>query len=150
QRPILLLQLREQPHVLNGDRGLVGERLEEGNLTLREETRFGATNHNRTDCEVVLSHEGHAENRAVSHAPRDFTPLRKLVDLGLDIGDVDGASVQNRSPGGPASNQRLHRCSWNRTLVSTRCRVSPSRRYMTASNASHSRLALRTIVSKTG
>src|SRR4030095_5567453 len=116
--PQRLLRLVEQAHVLDGNDRLVGEGLEQSNLTVREETRFGATNHNRTDCEAVLSHQRHAENRAVSQAARDFAPLRKLVRLGLDVGNVDGASVQNRSPGGPASNQRLHRCSRNRTLVS--------------------------------
>src|SRR5215471_6486163 len=118
ERTILLLQLSKEPHILDGDDSLVGEGLEEGDLTVCEEPRFGAANHNRTNCAAVLSHQRHAENRAVSHAARDFTPLRKLVYLGLDIRNVDGASVQNRSPRGPASNQRLHRRSRNRTLVS--------------------------------
>jgi len=32
QRPILLLQLREQPHVLDGDDGLTGEGLQQNDL----------------------------------------------------------------------------------------------------------------------
>ena len=34
ERPVLLLQFREQAHVLDGDDGLVGERLEERDLLL--------------------------------------------------------------------------------------------------------------------
>src|SRR5262249_10866691 len=38
-----LAQFIEQPHVLDGDRGLVGEGLEQCNLSLSEKLRLGAT-----------------------------------------------------------------------------------------------------------
>src|SRR5713101_7952319 len=36
ERPVLLLKLREQPDVLDGDNGLVGEGLEQGDLVVGE------------------------------------------------------------------------------------------------------------------
>src|SRR5262245_9078333 len=36
ERPVLLLEFCEQPHVLDGDHGLVGESLEQTNLSIGE------------------------------------------------------------------------------------------------------------------
>src|SRR5262245_53466704 len=41
---VALLDLLEQPHILNGDYGLVGEGFEEGDLLVREGTDLGAAN----------------------------------------------------------------------------------------------------------
>ena len=43
------LQFLEQPHVLDGDHGLVGEGFEKGDLFLRERTDLRSANHNRPD-----------------------------------------------------------------------------------------------------
>src|SRR5262245_19543394 len=50
---ILLLQLREQPHVLNGDYGLVGEGLEERNLLLAEELNLRSAELDASDGDAL-------------------------------------------------------------------------------------------------
>src|SRR5215467_2318603 len=49
QRFILLLQLREQPHILDGDDGLIGEGLEQRNLFVGELTDRRARHEDRSD-----------------------------------------------------------------------------------------------------
>jgi hypothetical protein len=53
QRDILLLQLREQPHVLDGDHRLVGEGFEEGNLALGERPGLRASHSDHPDRGTV-------------------------------------------------------------------------------------------------
>ena len=43
------LQFLEQPHVLDGDDGLVGEGLQQSDLFVRERSDFGAANYDRPD-----------------------------------------------------------------------------------------------------
>ena len=61
-----------------------------------EEPRLGAAEADRADRES-FSHQGHAEYRAVAHAPRVLTALREFVGLGRHVSDVDGPPVQHRS-----------------------------------------------------
>ncbi len=62
ERPVLLLQLREQAHVLDSDHRLVGEGLEEGDLPFREEADFRARKLDRPDRDTV-AHQWNAEHR---------------------------------------------------------------------------------------
>src|SRR5438552_8747791 len=80
KRAILFLDLGEEPHVLDGDDGLVGEGLEEGDLPVREEPLFGAPD---VDCSDrnPFSHQRDVEGGAMAHAPRDFASLGKLARL---------------------------------------------------------------------
>src|SRR5262245_37107378 len=48
---VLLLQFREQPHVLDGDYGLVGEGRQQGDLSLGERIDGGAADDDDADCE---------------------------------------------------------------------------------------------------
>jgi hypothetical protein len=91
-----LLQLIEQPRVLDGYDGLVGERLQQGDLPLGEEASLGTAEHDRADRDT-FSHQGDAEDRAVALTPRVLARVGKLVPLGLYISDVDGLPVQHRS-----------------------------------------------------
>src|SRR5262249_41921529 len=49
QRTILLLQLREQPHILDRDHGLVSESLEQGKLRVGKWARVGPSDGDRAD-----------------------------------------------------------------------------------------------------
>src|SRR5262249_14413483 len=62
-------QLLEQSDVLDRDHRLVGESLEEGDLTLREEPGLGTAELQRPDRDA-FPHQGHAENRAMTHESR--------------------------------------------------------------------------------
>jgi hypothetical protein len=46
---VALLDLLEQPHVLDGNHSLVGEGLEQRDLLVRERTDFRPTDHDRAD-----------------------------------------------------------------------------------------------------
>src|SRR5215831_15501024 len=94
QVAIALLQLREQPHILDRDNGLVGEGLEESYLALGERLSLSTSQNDRAGRNT-FSHQGDAENRAEALAPGVLAGRGKLVPLGLDVSDVDGPPVQN-------------------------------------------------------
>ena len=58
---IALLQFFEQPHVLDGDHGLIGEGFEEFDLLVRERTNLGPANGNRPD-RSTLAQKGNGES----------------------------------------------------------------------------------------
>ena len=87
-----LLQLVEQAHVLDGDHRLVGEGLEEGDLSLREELRLGAEDRERANRDS-FSHQGDAEGRAEAQASRVRAALREFVHAALQVSDVDGPPI---------------------------------------------------------
>jgi hypothetical protein len=73
QGPILLLQFREQPHVLDRDDRLVGEGLEERDFVVVESTGLAAGDRDRSDRGIAEQHRHHqdalvATNTGV-HAP---------------------------------------------------------------------------------
>jgi len=88
ESPILLLQLREQAHVLNRDHCLVGEGLEEGDVLVGERSDFPAPEQQVADCLSVLqqrdSHNG--ASRVSMGQPEAF---RELVGGRQDIRHVD-------------------------------------------------------------
>ncbi len=59
---VACLEFLEQPDVLNGDGGLVGEGLQKGDLPLREEADFRARKLDRPDRDA-LAHQWNAEHR---------------------------------------------------------------------------------------
>ena len=56
-----LLRLVEQPRVLDGDHGLVGEALEYRNLVFRERAHFLPTRNDATEHNAI-SHQGHRKH----------------------------------------------------------------------------------------
>src|SRR5262249_18954916 len=50
---VALLEFFEEPHVLDGDHGLVGEGLEQGDLFFRERANFQPANQNGPDRSVL-------------------------------------------------------------------------------------------------
>ena len=83
-----LLQFVEQAHILDGDHRLVGEGLEERDLSLREELRLGTEDRDRANRDT-FSHQGNAEGRAEAQASRVRAALREFAHVGLQVSDVD-------------------------------------------------------------
>ena len=83
--------------VLDGDHSLIGEGLEQRDLSLREEMSLGAADVDGADRDTFFSDQGDAQYRAVAHAPRILTALREFGRLRLHVGDVDCLPGQNRS-----------------------------------------------------
>src|SRR5262249_37636960 len=111
------LQLREEPDVLDGDDGLVGECLQQRDLALGKELDLGAAKLNRADGHAV-PHQRHAEDRPVSHSPCVLTAFRKFLGLGLDVRDVESPPVEDRSPIARSANQRKRRMARERAAMS--------------------------------
>jgi hypothetical protein len=82
-----LLRLGEEADVLDGDDGLVGERLEESDLLVGEGTHFASADEDGADG-AALAQEGSAERRAPPEPAGDIFPDRKVISLG-QIFDVD-------------------------------------------------------------
>src|SRR5215470_12999497 len=89
------LQLLEQPHVLDGNDGLVGERLEQGHLPLREELSLEPAEADRPDGDP-LSHQGNAQLRPTVILPRELAAERKLARLALQVSDVESTPFEHR------------------------------------------------------
>src|SRR5262249_42239359 len=105
QRTVLLLQLGEQTHVLDGDHGLVSEGLQELDLTRSEELGLAATEVDGADGRP-FPHQGHAQDRVLTYAPRDLRALRELFRLGLQVAEVNRPSVQDRAAAAGPADQR--------------------------------------------
>src|SRR6516165_11524429 len=94
----LLLQrlpkLVEQPRVLDGDDGLIGEGLEQRDLSLSEELRLGAAQRDRSNCDT-FSHQRDIKAGTEAHASCVFAGYGKFAPLGLEIKNVDGPHVEN-------------------------------------------------------
>src|SRR4029453_1474182 len=97
QRGVLLLQLLEQPNILDGDHGLVGEGLEQGDLVLGEGAHFASADEDCANCDA-LTQERSAESRAPPQPPGDISADRKVVSLG-QIFDVDDPRLAYRVSG---------------------------------------------------
>jgi hypothetical protein len=63
QRPVLLLQLGEEAHVLDGDDRLVREGLEQADLLVRERDRLGPSELDGADRDAFAD-QGYAQYRA--------------------------------------------------------------------------------------
>jgi hypothetical protein len=90
------LQLLEQPHILDGDDGLVGEGLEQGDLAVREEPGLDAPEADRANRDT-FAHQRDAELRPCAMLPRELAPPGKLVRLALQVSDVESAPIQHRA-----------------------------------------------------
>src|SRR5690348_13753609 len=90
----LVLDLAEKSCVLNRDHRLVGERLQQRNLLVRERTDVVATDENRADAASLPHHRGKDGSLYADPATTD-TCLRRRRAM-LDIGNVQNAASKNR------------------------------------------------------
>src|SRR5262249_23700200 len=90
------LQLREEPDVLNGDHGLVGEGLEQRDLRVGKRSSLGAPYHNHPDGTTVTQHR-HRDEAASAHRLDDAQPDKGGIFL--YIRDMDDGAVQNGTAG---------------------------------------------------
>src|SRR5262249_12078987 len=82
-----LLRLVEQPDVLERDDGLVGERLEQGDLVSREATGLAASHPDRSDGHVVTEHRNdHAASEPTDASIGSLALSQPRIDV--SIGDI--------------------------------------------------------------
>src|SRR5262249_14907246 len=74
---VALLDLFEQPHVFDGDDGLVGKSFKEGNLFVGKWIDCGTTNEDRSNCKT-FTHQWHSKLGSTSLNVNDGVDLRKL------------------------------------------------------------------------
>jgi len=92
ERAVLFLQLREQPHVLDGDDGLIGEGFEEIDLLVCKRSRCLVRDGDQTQG-VVSSHHGHHQAGAVAAQPGVLDVLRRRRRVVLDIREMKDAAL---------------------------------------------------------
>ena len=101
------LQLLEEPDVLDGDHGLVGEGLEELDLLVRERLHLRPADHDGPDRRP-FAQEGRGQHGANAGRHGMRTPdIGELgVEHGLNVVDVDRLAVDDRPPGGRPTADR--------------------------------------------
>ena len=104
QLAVACAQLGEQPHVLDGDDGLVGEGLEQRNLPVGEGQGLGAAELDHADGSAIPQ-QGNTQQRPVAEPLRVAAALRELTDLGLHVGNVDSPRLQHTPTGDGASGE---------------------------------------------
>ena len=89
----------EEPHVLDGDDRLVGEGLEERDLPFGERADLVPQERDHTQRHI-LAKQWHRQRRAMASVlSLEHLAFRELVIWhGADVVNVDGASVDERSP----------------------------------------------------
>jgi hypothetical protein len=92
------VHLLDQPCVLNGDDGLVGEGSEEIDLSVGEAASLGASDRNCADG-LGGADQRDAQHRAEPKAPGTIATLRILLRSGLQVGDVNGAALKSSTSG---------------------------------------------------
>src|SRR5262249_10279622 len=134
---VLLLQFREQPHVLDGDRGLVGEGLEQGNLLLGKGTRLSLVGVDRADWQTIAQHW---DGQNAPEVPDPGDDLDIVLRIFRHVGDLHDRPRQDTATGSRASARpaRIHIANYLpafRADVSLRDQVQQlavERRYETA------------------
>src|SRR5262249_4239879 len=97
ERPILLLQLLEQPHILDRDDRLIGKRLEQFDLDFGKRSGLGACHGNRARRLTIAEH-WHLKERSPTPCSRDFAlpwpgcrfafHIRDMVQRSCDDGSI--------------------------------------------------------------
>src|SRR5262245_32692766 len=90
---VLLLQLREQAHVLDRDDGLIGEGLEQRDLAVGKWTGRGTTYRDDADG-LVIAHHGYGQTAAKPHR---VAHRSVVLPIQLDVRDVDDGPFEDRS-----------------------------------------------------
>src|SRR5215467_9039399 len=94
ERAILLLEFGEQSHVLDGDDGLVGEGLEEGDLIVTK--RVGFAHADRADGTALFEHRD--EDRSVETGSVCKSPTVWKLLTRSQSDRVNRPALQNRKP----------------------------------------------------
>src|SRR5262245_60834932 len=114
---ILFLQFSEQPHVLDGDNGLVGEGLEQCDLVVGEWPGLRAAHGDDSDG-LTLAHHGYDEVAAKADCTAQLS--KGVLRIELDVRYVDDGAVEDR-PARP-------RCPARRSRPGRTCRLPRGRR----------------------
>src|SRR5262249_28493474 len=99
------LQLGEEADVFNGDDGLVGEGLEERDLSFAEELNLRSAELDAADGDP-LSQQRNAEDRAETELPRVLDRVGKLAVFVLEVGDLYRTRLEHRSASDRPADQR--------------------------------------------
>ena len=91
------LQLREEPHVLDGDHRLMGEGLEQFHLPIGKESGRGSGHDDRPDGTPVAQH-WHGHEASIGHGPGDAQ--NAVGGVRLNVRNLGGCPAQNRSARG--------------------------------------------------
>src|SRR5262245_66577842 len=97
ERLVPLLQLLEQPHVLDRDDGLVGEGLEKLHLSVAEGSHFSPADRNNPD-RLARAEQGRTEYRSLTPAPCDDAALRVFAILRLQISNLHRPPFAHHTP----------------------------------------------------
>src|SRR5262245_56885076 len=95
QRVVLLLQLPEQPCVLDGDDGLVGEGLEERDLHVGERPGLAAPHDDDADGSALPQH---GDEETASPTERAGKGLRLKLRIELEVWYLHNRAVENCPP----------------------------------------------------
>src|SRR3990172_3784784 len=96
---VATFQLPEQPHVLDGDDGLIGKGLEQLELLVRERPDLRPEQENRPDWRT-LAEQGGGDDGAVPQPALELAPNGELAfGLGSQVVDVDGAAFRHGAAG---------------------------------------------------
>ncbi len=96
QITIAFLQFFEQPHILDGDHGLVGEGFEKGDLLLGERPNLRTADPNNPDCHT-FSQQWHHKPGTDARIPRPRVWKFRLSLGSSHIVNVDNFSVDHSS-----------------------------------------------------
>src|SRR5262249_33085415 len=94
QGTILLLQFREQAHVLDGDDGLVGKSLQQRDLLIGEWIYFGPSQGDRPDCRS-LSQQRNGQSRPIAELPSEGTVLGEFLLFSLHVSQMNGPPFED-------------------------------------------------------
>jgi hypothetical protein len=100
------LHLFEKARVFDRNDGLVGEGLQQLNLSVGKWAQLRATHVNYPDG-FASANKGNGQYGVVAKTPGNRAALRILVQLGLHIGKVNRLSVEDGTPYG-ISTRQLH------------------------------------------
>ena len=98
------LELREQPHVLDRDHRLVGERLQQLDLLVGERLDLGPPDGDRADGVTLAEHRDGQERR--EPAARCVRPADRYSGSVSDVGDLTDRRVEDRPARSPDADRR--------------------------------------------
>jgi hypothetical protein len=107
ERTVLFLELREQPHVLDGDDRLVGKGLEQCDLLVGEGTRLSLVDVDRADWQAVAQQWDGRDAPEVSDRCDD---LEFVLRICRQVGNLHDLPRQDSATGSkaPAGSARIH------------------------------------------
>src|SRR5215468_452402 len=95
--PVLRLQLGEQPHILDGNHGLVGEGLQKLDLAIGKSARHGTPYRDDANGNALSKHWNDQ-----STSPADFSSQRPILCwivplwIDFDVGYMDDRTLKDR------------------------------------------------------